>query len=197
MGVRVLHLVRHGARDVLDGDPGLNDLGRRQAAHIAERLAAMKALSRTSAKTPFPIAAIVNSTTRRTRETADIIARALPDVPRSEDASLSEGYPAAPSIGTPDPALTPETLAREAERFETCWRTFFREADAPTASVLVSHGNWIRGLTVRALGAPPSQWARLGFNHCALTTILITPEGPFVLRANDVGHLPPELITVN
>src|SRR5688572_22739946 len=127
MSFRVLHLVRHGARDGTEGDPGLNDLGRQQAEHIAARLAALKA--------PAPVSALVSSPTRRTRETADVSARALPSAVRSEAASLAEGFPAAPP-----PRLLPvppdsELLREEALRFDACWEAFFRGAEQPTVEV--------------------------------------------------------------
>lgn len=187
--VRVLHLVRHGSvTDAALDDPELDAQGTRQAELVGARLAAMRGLA--------PIARVASSELRRAVQTADVIAGALGDVERAVDDSLSEGFPTAPHPRLRAPVPDGVDLEAEAARFERCWETFFGGSEAPVVEVLVSHGNWIRGLTIRALGAEANTWYRLGFHHCGLTTVMITPDGPYLARFNDVGHLPPELVTV-
>ena len=70
---------------------------------------------------------------------------------------------------------------------------FTTPVTADRRELLVTHGNLIRWLTCRALGAPDG-WVNLTDYHCALTVLLHRPDGTArVLTYNDTGHLPAAL----
>jgi len=88
-----LLLIRHGESQVaVDGlvgglatCNGLSDLGRRQAAALRDRLAVTRELD--------PVDALIASTLPRARETAEIIAPAIGNLPVVEDEDVCELHP--------------------------------------------------------------------------------------------------------
>jgi serine/threonine-protein phosphatase PGAM5 len=62
--------------------------------------------------------------------------------------------------------------------------------------IIVSHGNLIRYLVCRVLGGPADGWLNMLTFNCGITEIDIEPGGRLrLVRYNDLGHLPTELIT--
>lgn len=179
-GTRTLYLVRHGFYDYdpkADDTVGnaLNALGREQAVLVAERLAnlGVKATSVTS------------SEYTRARETGDLIAARL-ELPCGRDGRLNETTP--PGLG-----LRPDQIDADAtERLNAAWDRFAApNATDITHEVLVCHGNVIRWLVCRALGADPQRWTRMEIANCSLTMIQVRPDGTTrVQMFNEVAHLP-------
>lgn len=189
MGVRVLHLVRHGQAQ--GGTGGLTVLGRAQATLTAARLAASKRLP----------TAIVSSTLLRARQTAAILHAALPQATLRSTSSLCEGFPTRP----PDHRIPADLrdiaddafFAREARRHLRAYRRFTEVvAEAERIEVLVAHGNVIGGFVGRAVGTGAEAYLRLATVNAGLTTLVIPDDGaPVLVRFNDSGHLPPALVT--
>ena len=68
-----------------------------------------------------------------------------------------------------------------------CWAL---APSLPSHDIIVTHGNLIRALVVRLLGADEHAWIDMECRNCSLTTIDAYGDGRRVLVGfNDVGHL--------
>ncbi len=205
MAVRVLYLVRHGqyhilqpnqtAEDDFDRTPqeiefdgGLTEIGLEQAVLTAQRL---KELS---------IDAIYTSTLPRAIQTGQIIANEFPLIRVQPDDQLRECLPGlTPRLSVHFSLRSVNLAARAAEGrlqaddvFERYFRYSFRD---DRRELIVCHGNLIRYLVTRALGAPPELWTSFDIRNCGISEIHIRPEGPLVVAHGDVGHMPIHLHT--
>jgi serine/threonine-protein phosphatase PGAM5 len=188
--LRTLILVRHGVYDENDArDPEVGKAllpeGREQARITGERLAAW----------PQRVDALRASTMTRARETAEIIGAALKLAP-VPDRDLRECEP--PAYGRRDSAGVPENEKDEcAARLDADFARYFRPSPArDSTEVLVCHGNVIRWLVCRALGADPKLWLAMSPANCSLTVIQVRPDGTCKITAfGDRGHLPVPLQT--
>ena len=72
------------------------------------------------------------------------------------------------------------------------WQHYFVPTPArDTYDVLVCHGNVIRWMLMKALGADPKHWANQDAGNAALTIIAVRPDGSTrLVTYSDVGHLP-------
>jgi len=190
-GVRTIILVRHGVYD--ENDPrdaevgkALLPEGREQARLTGERLAAW----------PARVDVLRASTMTRARETAEIIARALPGREPVLDRDLREceppGHSARPMAG-----VEPGDEDSCAARIDGDFARYFRPSPLrDSTEVLVCHGNVIRWLTLRALGADPKLWLGMSVANCSMTIIQVRPNGTFkITGVGDRGHLPVALQT--
>jgi probable phosphoglycerate mutase len=201
-----LLLLRHGVTPLTlekrfagIGDPPLTPLGEEQAARAAERL-------RDDARFG-PIEAVLASPLRRTRSTAEAVAKQVGVEVRSEPgfreldfgrleglsfAEAAERYPAelAAFLGSPDVAPPGgETLTALAGRVgEARDRVLARH---PHQTVLVvTHVTPIKALVCQALGAPLSAVNRMELGAASLSVIDFYDDGPANVRCvNDVAHL--------
>ncbi len=189
-GLRTIVLVRHGVYDETDTRDdevgrGLIPEGREQARLTAKRLADW----------PQHVDVLRASTMTRARETAEIVGRALGMRP-IPDRDLCECEP--PGYGRMDMAgVTAGSRDSCAARLDAEFARYFRPSPArDSVEVLVCHGNVIRWLTCRALGADPKLWLGMSLANCSLTVIQVRPNGTFKITAvGDRGHLPPALQT--
>ena len=190
-GLRTLVLVRHGVYDETDErDPEIGKAliaeGREQARITGERLAAW----------PQPVDAVYASTMTRARETAEIIMKSLPGVPLTANRDLRECEP--PGYGRMDMAgVTAGSKDSCAARIDERLARYFRPSpERDSAEVLVCHGNVIRWLTCRAMGADPKLWLSMSLANCSLTVIQVRANGTCKITAvGDRGHLPVALQT--
>ena len=190
-GLRTLILVRHGVYD--ETDPRDAEVGKRllpegceQARITGARLAAW----------PAHVDAIHASTLRRARETAEIIARSLPGRSPEPDLDLRECTP--PTYRADVMAdLGPGEADSCAMQLERTFASYFRPSPArDSTEVLVCHGNVIRWLLTRAMGADPKLWLTMSLANCSLTVIEVKPGGGCRITAvGDRGHLPVALQT--
>jgi serine/threonine-protein phosphatase PGAM5 len=190
-GFRTLYLVRHGLYD--QDDPrdeaigqALVPTGREQARLVGARLASLG----------VRYTALVTSPLTRARETADIIAAALPGLAPAIEPDLAE---CTPPTWREDVART--VAVEEAQgcrdRLERAFgRLFVPSPDGDRHEILVCHGNVIRWLWCRALGVEPAAWLGMTIANCSLTVIQVRPDGSCKLFLfADIGHLPPALQT--
>lgn len=192
MARRLLILIRHGQHnheevrsDELEGS--LTNLGRLQAQLTARRLRGI------------PVNTIHYSTMRRAAETADIICGSFPDTPAKRTRLLWECVPFVPAnfadefIGHYSPS---ELAAGRFQAYRVFTRFFRRALRDDKVEVIVSHGNLIRYLVLRAMQVSPALWGNLDICNCSLTEIVIEPDGRMVLVSfNDTGHLPGNMRT--
>jgi serine/threonine-protein phosphatase PGAM5 len=195
MAKRTLVLIRHGqytARTLRGGavDGQLTDLGLRQATAIAERLSTR------------PAEHLTFSSLIRSRQTASVIAEHMPRVPRLASHLLRECLPELPyeSDDIPVPALP--LIFRTAERtagisqMERAAQRYLKASKEPRTEIIVTHGNVIRELARRVVGAPAGAWLHMDVAHCSVTEISIGGNlGTMLLSLNDTGHLKPALRT--
>jgi len=215
----IIHITRHGQpamrglppgtdHEYPPGDPVLSVLGRRQAAWLGERLAALGFRG-----------TIYSSPYRRTLETAQVIAECTDSVV-FPDATLQEYVP---NPGVPDfqplskgemrglyPCVNPAvTLCRPwfvsgpegREEVRQRLRPFLDRLLATQArqTLLVGHGATVHGL-VSLLVPDHDQSGERGSAmnwNCSLTTIDVGDEGVRRTRDFDVSHLPPDGGTSN
>jgi serine/threonine-protein phosphatase PGAM5 len=190
-GLRTIILVRHGVydeTDLRDSEVGkaLLPEGREQARLTGERLAGW----------PARIDVLRASTMTRARETAEIIARSLPGLAPVPDRDLRECEP--PGYDRMDMAgVTAGSKDSCAARLDGDFARYFRPSpERDSTEVLVCHGNVIRWLTCRALGADPKLWLGMSVANCSLTIIQVRPNGTFkITGVGDRGHLPVALQT--
>jgi serine/threonine-protein phosphatase PGAM5 len=194
MAKRTIYLVRHGQHDVNHPEAdemggGLTKLGVLQAQITAVRLRSL------------PVVAIHYSSLRRTTETASIIAHDHPDIPVRKTRLLWECIPFVPTAFADQfnrQYATEELSAGRFQAYRVFTRFFRRSLGADKSEIIVSHGNLIRYLVLRALGASPAGWTNLDICNCGITEIGIEEDGRMVLVSyNDTGHLPPDLRTMS
>lgn len=190
---RHLILIRHGQYfedEKTDAKRLLTPLGREQADLTGARLKELN----------HPYTKLVNSTMSRAIETANIIFKHLPDVPRESCDLLREGAPIPPEppVGHWRPQVH---FYEDGARIEAAFRQYFHRASASqekdTYEILVCHANVIRYFVCRALQFPPDAWLRLCLHHASITWLVIRPSGRVSMMAmGDCGHIPPEKLTV-
>ena len=177
-------------------DPELSEVGLRQAAAVAERLAASGGVD-----------VVVASPMRRTRQTADAVAKALGAKVREVDAfrecafgewegltydEVRQGWPEALDAWRGDVKVAPPG----GESFDDVRKRVVRARDQvlaryPRQSVLVvSHVTPIKVLVADALGAPMSALYRMELSPATLTEVQWYAGGQASLRRfNDAAHL--------
>ncbi|HEY7937332.1 MAG TPA: MSMEG_4193 family putative phosphomutase [Candidatus Limnocylindrales bacterium] len=201
-------LVRHGLTaltgpTLVGWTPGihLDDRGRKQAEALAARLR------------PVALAAIVSSPLERCVDTADALAAGREPAPAREvDDRIGEvGYgewtgreikvlardplwaivQAHPSAVTfPGGEALRETQARAVAAVRDWNERFGPEA----TYALVSHADVIKAILADALGLHLDQFQRIVVGPASLSVIRYTKLRPFVLRVNDQGGDPVDLI---
>jgi probable phosphoglycerate mutase len=206
--VTTVLLVRHGLTaltgpTLVGWTPGihLDDRGRKQAEALAARLR------------PVALAAIVSSPLERCVDTADALAAGREPAPAREvDDRIGEvGYgewtgreikvlardplwaivQAHPSAVTfPGGEALRETQARAVAAVRDWNERFGPEA----TYALVSHADVIKAILADALGLHLDQFQRIVVGPASLSVIRYTKLRPFVLRVNDQGGDPVDLI---
>ncbi|XP_071790577.1 serine/threonine-protein phosphatase PGAM5, mitochondrial-like isoform X1 [Asterias amurensis] len=190
---RHLILIRHGHYNVdglTDDQRILTALGREQTDFTGKRLKDLN----------HPYTIMYNSTMARAKETADIIAQHLPNVPRDECDMLREGAPIPPEppVGHWKPEI--RQFYEDGARIEAAFRKYFHRAspeqNEDSFEVMVCHANVIRYFACRAMQFPPEAWLRIGLNHASITWLAIRPSGRVSLRQlGDCGHIPPSKLS--
>jgi probable phosphoglycerate mutase len=203
-----LYLVRHGqsggnAQTQPGPDPPLTELGRRQAALAAARLAGQK------------FVALHCSPLRRALQTADIIGRSLGLAPtiwvelcekwqdgfrgptRSE---IQQAFPLAvlPHDMPEDQWWRPtgdteeEAYLRAEQLRKRIWETY---AGQDVSVLLITHGTFGSIMIGHLLECPPCGYTRFSQSNCGISRLDFF-EGHWKLRfLNTTHHLPPEAIT--
>ncbi|XP_045173415.2 serine/threonine-protein phosphatase PGAM5, mitochondrial-like isoform X2 [Mercenaria mercenaria] len=190
---RHIILIRHGQyfdNENLDINRKLTDLGREQAYLTGARLVDMN----------YPWSKLISSTMTRAKETADIIHKQLPDLPREECDLLREGAPIPPE--PPSGNWRPEKqFYKDGARIEAAFRKYFHRAEPDQTNdsyeIVVCHANVIRYFVCRALQFPPEGWLRISLNHASITWLYIRPNGRVGLRTlGEAGFMPVDKVSV-
>ena len=203
-------LIRHGrtssnANGTLAGwteGVGLDDVGRGQAADLAERLRGL------------PIRALVSSPLQRCVETAQILASALVDVTVRTDERLGECRYGSWTGGSlkelakeplwrtvqdqPSAARFPdgavfmgESVAEMQARGLQAVRDIDAAVNAEHGSralwALVSHGDVIKSILADAAGAHLDHFQRIIVGPASLSVVAYTDRRPYLVRLNDGG----------
>jgi probable phosphomutase (TIGR03848 family) len=199
--VSTLLLVRHGLTamtgPVLAGrtpSVHLDDRGQKQAAAVAERIAAL------------PVTTIVSSPLDRCLDTAAVIAAAQKQaVPVDVDRRIIEcdygdwtGRPIKDLLRDPmwkvvqtqpSAARFPagESLTEVSARAVAAVRDWNARLPEDAVWVACSHGDVIKAILADALGLHLDQFQRIVVDPCSVSVVRYTPTRPYVLRSNDVG----------
>jgi len=206
MPQRIVTLLRHGQCLPVSKDPPLTELGRIQAALTADFFKA------------HDIKTIYYSTLQRARQTAEIIARQLPNASLVGSGSLCECVPTVP----PQLSKLFQDLARENPdyqlvhvrnaqlRLDDVSSDIFAPAvDRDIHDLVVCQGNVLRYLICRALNIDPHAWVQLHpVANCSLSQIIVAPNAIHEVRAagitlttlltfNQMAHLPQALRTLS
>ena len=188
---RRVYLIRHGQEDTDEREGELQgpltDLGRRQARRTAGRLAVL------------PIVGIRSSDLLRASQTAATIGRQFPAHPVKESSLLRECVPSIPPGREDDPpfaTIDPASISRMRERIDQVFDAGFSIPAHPNHEIIVAHGNLIRALVVRLLGADEHSWVDMECRNCSITTVDVYGDGRRILVGfNDVAHLEENLRT--
>lgn len=185
-----LYLVRHGEQGSAsdhEPDEGLSQLGRDQADRLGRRLRTV------------PFSAVHHSPLARATQTADIVARYLPQVPRHDCNFVADRTPVPSAAergryperwharldGVPDDERDEDAVALRAavEHFGVTGKEDRHE-------LLITH-NFVIGWFVRhILDAPVWRWIGLNQANCAITIVQWDSDRPPTLVSfNDTGHL--------
>lgn len=203
-------LIRHGrttsnADGTLAGwtqGVGLDDIGRGQAADLAERLRGM------------PIRVVVSSPLQRCVETAQIVVRALVDVTVQTDERVGECRYGSWTGGSlkelakeplwrmvqdqPSAARFPDGekfIGESIAQMQARGLQAVRDIDARVNSehgpgalwALVSHGDVIKSILADAVGAHLDHFQRIMVGPASLSVVSYTDRRPFLIRLNDGG----------
>ncbi|XP_021370452.1 serine/threonine-protein phosphatase PGAM5, mitochondrial-like isoform X2 [Mizuhopecten yessoensis] len=189
---RHLLLIRHGQYNT-DGEEDnqryLTELGRKQAEYAGQRLKDL-GLSYT---------VLLSSTMTRAKETADIIQKFFPNLPRKETDMLRTGAPIPPE--PPNDHWQPKKqFLQDGARIEAAFKNVFHRADPSqeidSHEIVVCHGNVIRYFVCRALQFPPEAWIRISLNHASITWITIRPSGRvFIRHLGESGFMPADKVS--
>jgi probable phosphomutase (TIGR03848 family) len=196
-----LLLLRHGLTamtgPVLAGrtpDVHLDERGRKQAAEVAARIAAV------------PLAAIVTSPLERCVETAQFVrdAQAKPPELHVDDRLIECGYgdwtgrpikelakdPLWKTVQAQPSAVrfpNGESLPEMAARAVNAVRDWDARLGADAVWVACSHGDVIKAIVADALGLHLDQFQRIVPDPCSVSVIRYGAVRPYVVRVNDVG----------
>ena len=203
-GETVLYLVRHGRtaanhRQLLQGssDHPLDELGLRQAALIADRMAQEAAVDAVLTS-PLQRAAVTARMIGERVNREPLIVRGLTefDFGDYEDRPFSDLIPA-----------EPELAARflDGDDFDAGWpggetrREFYTRIEEAFAGILseyrrhrvvvVAHGGVIGAFLARVQGLSPNDMTRYDIKNCSLTELHVTGEDTLINLRNDVCHL--------
>ncbi len=189
MTLTVLHIVRHAQPESGEeaNDPGLDDLGRRQALALGERLRRV------------PVADVVHGPSRRTTQTAELVAAALPGVVPQLSDHLRDRTP------VPPPGQDELVESRyhswfagvpEVERdvggaaIDAAMAHFGAVGATDRHVVLVTHSFVLGWAVRRALRLPWDGWMALQPLPAALTVVAVRDAAePVLVAYNDAGHL--------
>lgn len=193
---RHIILVRHGQ----PGPEGISQMGKQQVQVIADVLR-----SRLSG---IPVRCIVSADTREATSSADIFAKVFGGQGgpvRLSSPIFNEGIGA-----TPEPPTAAEIEAKDTERFEDAFFSFFRRSRKPAsdgrqetsaqleecADMIVTHGNVIRHFLCLALQLDSRAWLRFAVNNGGFVWLEVDSNGRVTARSigND-SIIPRELIT--
>ena len=183
-GARVLLFLRHGQYEKVEGVYGgrLTATGRDQVRRAAKRLRA------------WPVDAIHSSDMGRARESAAIAQEQLGlervKVWRELREMLPTGYPGM-HVGL-------EERRRGKAQLDHLREHAFRPSRRARTELYVCHGNLIRSLVCEALGVRLTAWRKMRCSNGGITSFAVfADEDVRLLGYDDVGHLPPELVTTN
>ncbi len=177
------------------GDPELTDVGRRQAAAAATRLASSGAT------------AVVHSPLTRAAQTAALVAHALGVEPQVEEdlretdfgdwegstfGEVAQEWPDEMTAWLADTSVAPphgESFDATTVRVQQA-RARLLERHAGQTVVVVSHVTPIKTLLRLALDAPPSALYRMHLDLACVSEVRWYADGPAVVRSmNDTSHL--------
>ena len=179
---KILFFVRHGHYEPNEFGGKLTTLGRKQAARLAKRL------------NEWPITMIRSSDSTRAVETAQIIAEQIGGMRVRKSPVLREMFPTA----YPGLVIPLKYRAQGKDNLDTILKRYFRLPRSTGHEVIVCHGNLIRSLVCRVLNVRLTLWGKLGTANAGITRFTLFSDGSTGLSSyNDVGHLPPHMITVN
>ena len=179
---RVLYFVRHGQYHTGDGPKAgtLTALGRRQARRIAHYFR------------EIPVNSVISSNMPRAVETAAILAEELGLVHNKRLPLLREVMPAKVKG-----LVVPLSKRKEARaRIDQIYEQFFVPTRGTRHEIVVCHGNLIRALVCRVIGAPPIAFQK-PMTHNGSVTCFVVIEGREMLASfNSISHLPAALHTM-
>ncbi|MEM8921893.1 MAG: histidine phosphatase family protein [Actinomycetota bacterium] len=181
-----LYLIRHGEADESgEDDPGLTDLGRRQATAVGRRLRATST------------SAVLHSPRRRATETAAIVADLLPLAepaltPAADDVTpFPQDWTTVPERYHNWLRQTPnEVRDPGARRLDAALAELGRVGAADCERIVVTHNFVIAWFVRHALDAPWWRWIGLNQANGGLTVIRFHgTDPPRLLAFNDTQHL--------
>lgn len=181
---RVLVFLRHGQ---YEADPKvrggrLTELGREQVRLAAQRLS------------EWPIDSMYASDLGRARESAQLVSAELGGCRVQTQRVLREMLP----TSYPGMHVGLEQRRRGKQQLEAILAKSFRPSRRARTELYVCHGNLIRALVCLALGVRLTAWRKMRCSNAGLTSFAIFAGGDVrVLGYDDVGHLPPEMVTAN
>ena len=190
--IRNLYLIRHGEYvhdDACDEAVGcaLDALGREQARLVAFRLDAM----------PVTFTSLQTSPLTRARQTADLIARQMPELFPQVQGDIRECTPPTRRQDIMDGLKPGEAAACESQLREAAARLLVpASGNAEQHDLVVCHGNVIRWLVCRVLGVDQEAWLNMSIANCSVTIIQVRADGSCKLVAfADSGHIPWSMTT--
>ncbi len=92
--------------------------------------------------------------------------------------------------------LKPIEFAAMKRSADAAFRKIFAPAhEEDRHELVVSHGNILRHLLVRALDLPLDSWTRFDLLNCSVSVVVVERGRIWAAGVGDVGHLPPRLQT--
>jgi len=184
-GIRTLYLIRHGfyvADSTADPNlgPGLNALGREQAAIVGRYMATL----------PVRMNSLTSSMLTRARETADLMTLTM-RMRVERDSLLNECGPRSDNPAQNRGDTEAEIAASDAQ-LEAAWAKYVRPSpDADTHDVLVAHGNVIRWFVAKTVAGDTKRWGTMDIAHCSVTALTVRPDGSVrLVMFSDLNDLP-------
>jgi serine/threonine-protein phosphatase PGAM5 len=193
MAKRYLYLIRHGQYTVTPELPHgkLTPLGMKQAELTGQHLL------------DVPVRAVHSSTMSRAHQTARIIAdnfygiqvqtsdllrECVPSIPQRLEAQLTEYARFAPDFNLGD-VIMHQMQADDA--YDQYFQPVENHLAGDSHELLVCHGNILRYLVCRVLGASPDAWANLYILHCGISIVRVDEDALRTLMShNSTDHIP-------
>lgn len=145
----------------------------------------------------FKITSIISSSLDRTKQTAQIISKQIPNSTVSLSETLWECLPSMPNNPRKEVSLINKSdISKSWERIETIYKEYFTyESDNKSSLIIVCHGNLIRALVGKLLGSDQESWLKMDVMNCGITRVDINQNEKILVSFNENAHLSIDLKT--
>jgi broad specificity phosphatase PhoE len=117
----------------------------------------------------------------------NILRECVPPLPTRRELEL-KGWGGLPNVSRREQSEGRDQIAKVVRRF-------LKSSKSDSSTLLVAHGNLIRGIVMHVFGGHSREWLQLETAHCGVTKIDIGKHGPVLISYNETSHLATDLVS--